>query len=230
MKYLSKVALFAIFAVTLISCDSKKGSDEFKTLVDSVSYVMGLQTAEFIKEDAKDFNYTLYEMGIKEGLDVKIDSNRKFNQEEIRAIMTRFMEHQQNKVADGNKKKAEEFLKENKSKSGVKSTKSGLQYEVVTPGTGEQPAMTDTVLVHYTGKLLNGEKFDSSVDRGQPAKIPLKDVIPGWSEGISLMKKGSKIKLYIHPDLGYGKRGYGPIEPNSLLIFEIELLDVFKAK
>jgi len=121
------------------------------------------------------------------------------------------------------------FLEENKKKSGVKVTASGLQYEVVKQGSGKMPQATDMVKVHYTGTLINGTKFDSSVDRGKPTEFRLNQVIPGWTEGLQLMKVGSKFKFYIPSELAYGEKPPGPpIQPGSTLVFDVELLDVKK--
>ena len=126
-----------------------------------------------------------------------------------------------------NKAEGEAFLAKVKKEEGVKTTASGLAYKVLTEGTGPNPKATDQVTVHYTGKLINGEVFDSSVKRGQPATFPLNRVIPGWSEGVQLMKKGGKATLYLPSNLAYGERGAGgAIPPNAALIFEIELLEI----
>ena len=122
------------------------------------------------------------------------------------------------------------FLEQNKKKSGVKVTSSGLQYEVVKQGTGKKPTASNTVKVHYTGTLIDGTKFDSSVDRGTPAEFRLDQVIAGWTEGLQLMAVGSKFKFYIPSELAYGDnpREGGPIQPGSTLIFDVELLDIKK--
>ena len=120
------------------------------------------------------------------------------------------------------------FLAKNKTKPGVKTTASGLQYEVITEGTGEKPTAADSVTCHYKGTLLNGTVFDNSYDRGQPITFSLGGVIPGWTEGLQLMSVGSKYKFYIPYTLGYGAFDYGPIPGGSLLIFEVELLNVIK--
>lgn len=126
-----------------------------------------------------------------------------------------------------NVKAGEEFLKANAVKEGVKTTASGLQYKITKEGTGKSPKATDTVRVHYNGTLLNGSKFDSSYDRGQPFETALNQVIPGWTEGLQLLKEGSKATLWIPGNLAYGSRGGGSkIPPNATLIFEIELLEV----
>jgi FKBP-type peptidyl-prolyl cis-trans isomerase FkpA/FKBP-type peptidyl-prolyl cis-trans isomerase FklB len=128
--------------------------------------------------------------------------------------------------ADTNKKKADDFLAENKKKDGIKVTASGLQYKITKEGTGPSPKPDDTVVVNYTGTLTDGTKFDSSYDRHQPAEFPLKGVIPGWTEALQLMKKGSKATLYIPPQLAYGEHPRPGIPANSVLVFEVELLDV----
>ena len=122
---------------------------------------------------------------------------------------------------------AADFLAANKERSGVKTTASGLQYEVLTEGEGESPAATDTVAVHYEGKLVDGTVFDSSYQRGEPAVFPLDRVIPGWTEGLQLMKPGAKYRFTIPPELGYGPEGAGGvIPPNAVLQFDVELLAV----
>jgi FKBP-type peptidyl-prolyl cis-trans isomerase len=131
------------------------------------------------------------------------------------------------KKGEGNKVKGEKFLAENKNAKGVTTTASGLQYSVIKEGTGPKPTASSTVKVHYTGKLLDGTTFDSSVDRGEPVEFPLNGVIPGWTEGLQLMNKGAKYKLYIPANLAYGDRGAGnAIGPNETLIFEVELLEI----
>ena len=120
-----------------------------------------------------------------------------------------------------------DFLAENAKKEGVKTTASGLQYKITQQGNGKQPTAQSVVKVHYTGKLLDGKVFDSSVDRGQPVEFPLNQVIPGWTEGLQLMKEGSKATLYIPAQLAYGEQGVpGTIPPNSTLIFDVELIKV----
>ncbi|MCH5217751.1 MAG: FKBP-type peptidyl-prolyl cis-trans isomerase [Muribaculaceae bacterium] len=127
------------------------------------------------------------------------------------------------------KAEGEKFLTENGKKEGVHTTSTGLQYRIIKEGEGKSPAATDSVTVHYTGKLLNGTVFDSSVSRGEPATFPLNQVIPGWTEGLQLMKEGGKFEFYIPSDLAYGPHGAGgAIPPHSTLIFEVELIKVNK--
>jgi FKBP-type peptidyl-prolyl cis-trans isomerase len=124
-------------------------------------------------------------------------------------------------------REGEKFLAENAKKPGVKTTSSGLQYEVITEGTGEKPVTSSTVKVHYEGFLINGKKFDSSRDRGEPTQFPLNGVIRGWTEGVALMPVGSRYKLYIPYPLGYGEQGSGDAIPGgSVLIFDVELLEI----
>jgi len=119
------------------------------------------------------------------------------------------------------------FLAENAKKSSIITTASGLQYEVLTPGTGAQtPTATSNVTVHYRGTTIDGKKFDSSYDRGEPTSFPLNRVIPGWTEGVQLMTEGAKYRFYIPAELAYGENGAGPISPNSALIFDVELLKI----
>ena len=130
-------------------------------------------------------------------------------------------------MAESALEQGEKFLKENATKEGVKATASGLQYLVLTEGTGKSPKATDTVLVHYRGTLLNGTEFDSSYKRNEPIEFPLNRVIAGWTEGVQLMKEGAKFRFFIPSNLAYGARGAGrDIGPNETLIFEVELLKV----
>jgi FKBP-type peptidyl-prolyl cis-trans isomerase FklB len=137
---------------------------------------------------------------------------------------------QSNPQLGENVKSCNNFLADNKKNGNIHTTPSGLQYEVLTQGTGAKPAATDTVTVNYKGTLLNGTEFDNSYTRGQPATFPLNGVIKGWTEALQLMPTGSKYKLYIPYQLAYGLNDNGPIPGGSLLVFEVELLDVKKAK
>jgi FKBP-type peptidyl-prolyl cis-trans isomerase len=137
------------------------------------------------------------------------------------------MEQKQKEAGEKNKTEGTKFLEENKNKPGVKTTASGLQYKVIKDGTGPQPKATDMVTVNYRGTLIDGTEFDSSYKRGQPATFPLNGVIKGWTEGLQLMKVGSKYQFFVPSNLAYGERSVGPdIAANATLIFEVELQDV----
>ena len=140
-----------------------------------------------------------------------------------------YLQELQDKAEKVARAEGEQFLAENGKKENVKTTASGLQYVVEKEGTGAQPTAEDEVTVHYTGKLLNGQVFDSSVNRGEPATFPLNRVIPGWTEGVQLMKEGAKYTFFIPSDLAYGPQGVpGAIPPHSTLIFDVELIKVNK--
>ncbi|HWU43703.1 MAG TPA: FKBP-type peptidyl-prolyl cis-trans isomerase, partial [Bdellovibrio sp.] len=151
---------------------------------------------------------------------------------DMQAAMMKLQEmamKKQQEQADKNAKSGKDFMDKNKTAAGVKTTASGLQYITEKEGTGASPKKEDVVKVHYKGTLMNGEQFDSSYDRGQPAEFPVGGVIPGWTEALQLMKVGGKAKLFIPPELAYGPQGRPGIPPNSVLIFEVELMDIVKA-
>jgi FKBP-type peptidyl-prolyl cis-trans isomerase FklB len=150
------------------------------------------------------------------------DTMNAFKQE-----MSKKQQAQMQEFSEKNKKNGENFLAENKTKEGIITLPSGLQYKVIQAGTGKSPKSSDTVTVNYKGTLIDGTEFDSSYRRGQPASFPVKGVIPGWTEALQLMKEGAKWELYIPSNLAYGERGAGRnIGPNSTLIFEVELISV----
>ncbi len=197
----------------------------FKSSLDSASYSFGIGMASSMKnEGLTGLNYDLLVKGLKDAFEGKtaLISDELSRQ----AIANLFKTVSQKKfapmIAEG-----KAFLENNKKISGIQVTPSGLQYQVITRGTGVKPAATDTVLVHYKGTLLNGKEFDSSYSRNEPLALPLNGVIKGWTEGVQLMQAGSKYKFFIPYDLAYGERGAGAdIPPYSTLIFEIELLKV----
>ncbi len=153
----------------------------------------------------------------------------KMKPDEAQKLINEYLTKLQGKLEEAAKEAGAKFLAANKEKPEVKETASGLQYVVEKEGTGEQPSATDEVTVHYTGKLLDGTVFDSSVNRGEPATFPLNRVIPGWTEGVQLMKEGAKYTFFIPSDLAYGAQGVpNAIPPHSTLIFEVELIKVIK--
>ena len=147
--------------------------------------------------------------------------------EEANKILTDFMQEQQAGVSEANKEEGAKFLKSNKDREGVTTLKSGLQYEVITEGTGAKPKLNNTVRCHYEGSLISGKVFDSSIARNQPAEFPVSGVIQGWVEALQLMNEGSKWRLYVPSYLAYGENGAGSdIGPNCTLIFDVELIKV----
>ncbi|MCB0369243.1 MAG: FKBP-type peptidyl-prolyl cis-trans isomerase [Bdellovibrionales bacterium] len=218
------IMVTAAFAV--ISCTKKVKLD---TDQKKASYAIGMQLGKNLKDAQIDFDPEALLQAMK---DVKEGKPQALSQEELGKAMQNLQQSAQKKQAESaeeNKKKGDDFLAENKSKPNVKTTASGLQYLVEKEGTGKSPKETDEVKVHYTGTLIDGTKFDSSVDRGQPAEFPVNGVIKGWTEALQLMKEGSKYKLFIPSDLAYGPMARPGIPPNSVLQFDVELLEVKKA-
>lgn len=164
--------------------------------------------------------------------DVLVKKNAsKVSQQEASDILNRFVMAKTAERDEKNKAEGERFLAENATKEGVKTTQSGLQYMIIKEGEGVKPTVEDTVVVHYKGQLIDGTQFDSSYDRGEPTKFNPLQVIPGWTEGLCLMNKGTKARLFIPYELAYGERGIGDaIPPYSVLIFDIEMLDVIKGE
>jgi FKBP-type peptidyl-prolyl cis-trans isomerase FklB len=230
LLFVSAIAFSVIFM--LGSCKKGTKNTELKTNIDSISYLIGNDIGKDFKSRGIEINPDALARGY---MDVT-DTTRELlipEQEKTR-IMTAFQQEMQKKQMDEMMKKAEEnkkegtaFLATNKSKPGVKVTPSGLQYKIISEGTGKTPTPTDSVTVNYKGSLLNGTVFDNSFERNQPATFVLNAVIPGWTEGLQLMKEGGKAELYIPSDLGYGDRGAGNVIPGgSTLVFEVELLKV----
>jgi len=231
MKLLIASALCIGFAT--MSASAQKS--DFKTQIDSVSYAIGLDIGQNLKQQGVEVNASLLARGLADAI---AGSNRALTPEAVNKVMGEFrqqlMAKQQahaSEAGEKNQKEGTAFLAANKAKKGVVTLADGLQYEVIKEGTGASPKATDTVTVHYTGTLLDGTVFDSSVERGEPATFPLNMVIKGWTEGLQKMKVGSKYKFYIPSDLAYGANGAGgTIGPNSTLIFEVELLGVNASK
>jgi FKBP-type peptidyl-prolyl cis-trans isomerase len=233
-RVLVAVAVVAM-ALALASCggDSVAPKKQLTTFEERSSYAIGQNVGGSLKTTSMTIDIPAFVQGVRDTLE-----GRKplLTAEEAMAVMQEFSQ----KARDAETKKREEqsaknieegkaFLETNKARTGVVTTASGLQYEVITQGTGPKPKSTDRVSVHYRGTLIDGTEFDSSYTRGQPATFQLDAVIPGWTEALQLMPVGSKYKVFLPSELAYGERGAGgQIGPNATLIFEVELLSIEK--
>lgn len=231
--------VFSMFAATLFAGTQETQDDglELNNYKDSLSYALGYNIGKNllnnITTDSLDMDLAKLVSGFTSGVK---GQDGALSAEEIQKVMILFQQNlkaKQELKTQGekmkNKEEGEKFLAENAKKEGVVTLPSGLQYKIIKEGTGNTPKPTDKVKVHYTGKLIDGKVFDSSVQRGQPIEFPLNGVIKGWTEGLQHIKEGGKIILYIPADLGYGEKGAGgTIPPNATLIFEVELLQIVK--
>lgn len=195
--------------------------------MDKLSYAWGLAMGQQLKGmGVKDLDVESFKDAVKAIYD---GTEPAIGVEEAQKLINDYLQDLQSKAEAAARAEGAKFLEENGKKENVKTTASGLQYVVEKEGTGAQPTAQDEVTVHYTGKLLNGQVFDSSVNRGEPATFPLNRVIPGWTEGVQLMKEGAKYTFFIPSDLAYGPQGVpGAIPPHSTLIFDVELIKVNK--
>ena len=230
------IALFCVATLSIVSCAKEGDNKEDSKYTDEqkASYYIGMSIAQNMKQDGFKVDAELLAQGIKEEMDST--TKKLLPAEEMNSFMQEFMmkQHQKKQAEAGveatdNKKKGTEFLAKNKSNPKVKTTASGLQYEVLQEGDGTtKPKATDVVQVKYTGKLLNGTVFDSTdKNGGAPSDINLSNVIPGWTEGIQLMSKGAKYRFYIPSDLAYGDQGAGGAIPGgSTIIFDVELVNI----
>lgn len=195
--------------------------------MDKLSYALGLSMGHnFIGSGIKELKYADFAEGVKA---VYEGEEKKMTFDEAKQIINEYFTNLEKEAAEANVKAGEQFLAENAKRPEVTVTASGLQYEVLTEGTGAKPAKSDRVTVHYTGKLLDGRVFDSSVERGEPATFGVTQVIGGWVEALQLMSEGAKWRLFIPSHLAYGPQGAGGmIGPNATLIFDVELIKVVK--
>ena len=242
MKKITTLTVSALTGAMLLAtgCSTNNGNQETaastvaiteqSTAPEKVGYSLGFMMAEGNKEAIKDLNLDTFEKGFRDGYE---GNDAALTQEQMQKVLTDYQKEQEEKFAkemqakaEENKTKGEAFLAENAKKEGVQETESGLQYKVLKEGTGKSPKATDVVKVNYEGKLLDGTVFDSSYERGEPIEFPLNQVIAGWTEGLQLMKEGGKYEFYIPADIAYGEAGNQGIEPNSTLIFTVELLEV----
>ncbi len=215
----------AVLAIGGVGCQKKLDTDQRKA-----SYAIGQQIGTNLKNQNIEFDPDVVAMSINEAATGK---ESKLKPEEMQQALMKLQEgimKKQTEGAEKNKADAAAFLEKNKTVEGVKTTASGLQYQVIQEGTGKTPTLKDTVKAHYKGTLINGQQFDSSYDRGQPAEFPVEGVIKGWTEALQMMKVGGKMKLFVSPELGYGAAARPGIPANSVLIFDVELVDVLPAK
>lgn len=230
MNYSKKIALTTILPALLLS-PSLFAANALSSELDKVSYSLGVKTGQNFTSQQIKINPEAFAQGLN---DVVNKKQLALSGEEMNKVITKFQEEQvaliskrEKKMAVDNLAKSNAFLEANKKQPGVKTTASGLQYIEITPGKGNSPKLSDMVTVNYRGTLLDGTEFDSSYGRSEPNTFQLDNLIPGWQEALQLMKPGAKWKIFVPPQLAYGPQGAGQvIEPNSALIFEIELVKV----
>lgn len=200
------------------------------TQKDKASYAIGLNMGQQMRKDSVDIDPSILLRGMKDGLaggkTLMTDDDVKAAMDALRADLRAKQEAKLQQEAVDNKKAGEDFLAENKTKDGVVTLPSGLQYKVLVAGTGPKPTPADTVVCNYKGSFLNNTEFDSSYKRGKPSTFPVTGIVKGWTEALQLMPVGSKWQLFIPPDLAYGERGRPGIGPNSTLVFEVELVSI----
>ena len=227
-----KIKLVAV-ALGLVMSTSINAADALKSDLDKLSYSIGTDLGKNFKSQGIEVNPTVLADGIKDGMS---GANLKLTDDQMKDVLTKFQKDlmekrtaEFNKKAEENKVKGEAFLAKNKSKEGVVTLPSGLQYKIVKNGTGAKPGKDDNVTVEYKGTLMSGEVFDSTEKTGKPATFKLSQVIPGWTEALQLMPVGSTWEIYVPANLAYGQRSVGgPIGPNETLIFNIHLISAKK--
>lgn len=200
--------------------------NKMQSELEKVSYAVGMSIADSLKnQNLEDVDTRVLAEAMS---NIFSGKEPKLSAQEANTVIQNFLDNKRNAAFAEVKTEGENFLNENKLKSGIFTTSSGLQYEVISEGAGRKPSSTDVVSVHYHGTLIDGTVFDSSVQRGTPASFGVHQVIPGWTEALQLMNVGSKFKLYIPQELAYGANPHpgGAIKPFSALIFEVELLDI----
>lgn len=194
--------------------------------MDKLSYALGLSMGQNFKGSGVDkLNADDFADALRA---VYGEGTPAMTYDEAKQVVQEYFTNLQARAGEMNAKAGKEYLANNAKEEGVKVTESGLQYLVVKEGNGKKPGPNDVVTVHYTGRLIDGTVFDSSVERGEPATFAVGQVIPGWVEGLQLMSEGSAYRLFIPSELAYGEHGTGPIQPNSTLIFDVQLLKVGK--
>ena len=229
--YLRGAVAMLVLVSTMPNCSNAQhsNSNQISTQMDSVSYALGVLFATNMKSEGMN---EINSEALASGFAAVMNDNATIGAEEADALVRTAMEAVKEKASQADRAEGESFLAENAKKKGINVTETGLQYQHDTEGTGENPGPTDKVTVHYKGTLLDGTEFDSSYKRGEPISFPLNGVIPGWTEGLQLMKVGGKTTFYIPQDLAYGARPNpgGPIPPYAALIFVVELLGIEAAE
>jgi FKBP-type peptidyl-prolyl cis-trans isomerase FkpA/FKBP-type peptidyl-prolyl cis-trans isomerase FklB len=213
-----------VAAIGMTACDKK--DVKIESDVQKASYGIGTQIGRNMVQNGIEVDSAVLVLGLNDALGKK---ELRIKPEEIEQAQTKMQEatmKKQTEIAEKNKAEGQAFLEKNKAVAGVQTTATGLQYQSLKEGTGPIPTDKDVVTAHYEGKLINGEKFDSSYDRKAPADFPVTGVIPGWTEALKMMKVGSKWKLVVPPELAYGPSGRSGIPPNSVLVFEVELMAI----
>jgi len=227
MKIVKLITVLALSAVAMLPAAAQKS--KLSTSDDSLSYALGVANYKYYVGDSININTKMFSKGM---IDASKDKAL-MNDTTASAFIVSYMQRREKArlMAENSQQieAARKWLADNAAAEGVVTTPSGLQYKVFQEGTGSTPGPEDMVRVHYSGKTIDGNKFDSSYDRGEPAQFRVNNVIRGWVEGLQLMKEGSRMMLYIPYDLAYGERGAGNvIKPFETLIFEVELLEVIK--
>lgn len=229
------LAGLVFFSFACSNKDSKtadSGDVKLTTTMDSLSYIIGNNLGKNFMQDSLDISNEAFIKGMEDAKmsksiltdSIKNKVMKEFSEAKQKQEATKMQAQSSKNLADGQK-----FLDANKSKEGIKVTASGLQYKIIAPGSAKKPSLTDVVTVHYKGTFIDEKVFDSSFERGQPVTFSLNEIIPGWREGIQLIGEGGKIMLYIPSNLAYGENSPGNIiPPNSVLIFEVELIKIGK--
>ncbi|MDF2447379.1 MAG: FKBP-type peptidyl-prolyl cis-trans isomerase [Moraxellaceae bacterium] len=224
------LAATLLASLPVLAAEPGKAASPYAKEDDKAAYSIGYLSGKAHSQHIETLNLDAFVAGFR---DAYAKKDAAIPEDEMRATLESFKQRMSaeaaakaQKEAQVNKKKGSDFLAANAKKKGVKTTKSGVQYEVLTQGKGPKPKDTDVVKVHYSGTLIDGTVFDSSVARGEPATFQLNQVIPGWTEALQLMPVGSKYRIALPPEQGYGEMANGPIPANSVLVFEVELLGI----
>ncbi|MEE1675711.1 FKBP-type peptidyl-prolyl cis-trans isomerase [Agarivorans aestuarii] len=245
MKKYFAVSVLAASILAVTGCQEEKAEAPAAAQValenvdQQQAYAIGASVSRYIattleqqKELGLELDNALVLKGMQDGLSGEVAMSEEDIQASLKALdekLAGLVEAKAAEDAAAAKAESDKYLTDNAAREGVTVTESGLQFEVLTAAEGDKPSAADTVTVHYKGTLTDGSTFDSSYDRGEPATFPLNRVIPGWTEGVQLMSKGAKYKFFIPSELGYGENGAGSIPPNSILVFEVELIEIEKA-